>query len=82
MAKELNNELPSQVRVQLSLKLPNVAAANKARVGIESVEAYLATPNIADVVTRWPTLPPDVREKILAAAPMFARIVAIARRFA
>jgi hypothetical protein len=82
MAKEVKDTQAAQaVKIQLSLKVP-VASAQKSQKDIDAVEAYLATPNIADVVNRWPTLPADVREKIMAAAPMFARIVAIARRFA
>ena len=57
------------------------AVATKAVKAITDIEDYLARPSIANVLAKWPNMPADVRERALAAAPTFARLVAIARRF-
>jgi hypothetical protein len=56
------------------------AAATKAAKALTDIEEYLARPNIAKALAEWPNMPADVRDRALAAAPMFARLVSIARR--
>jgi hypothetical protein len=53
---------------------------NAVRSALTTLETMLDAPKVQALLEMWPDLPPDVQQRVLDKAPLFARYLALSER--